>query len=122
MKLIAFLGLFLVGCATSGTPARNLWPTLEVYNNSGSSARVLLSYQGREYIVGSAWPGKSCFKLSFVPRTASVAFGIRHIAETRPIWSSALVPLSDDSGWYLEINQPSQAIFDLNNLRFVEKC
>ena len=123
MKVIAFLGLFLFfGCATSGTSTPDSYPTLEVYNNSGSSVRILPDWQGREYRVGSAWPGKSCFRLNFVYENASVAFGIRHIAERVPVWSPFSVPLSSDSGWFLEINQPSQAIFDLNGLLLTEGC
>ena len=123
MKILTLaLTFFLLGCASLDTPRGASYPTLEISNRSGSSVRVLLNYQGREYRIGSAFPGKSCFRLNIVPEGASVSFGIRHIAEINPIWSPFVVPLSKDSGWFLAINQPSQAILDLTNLRFTEKC
>ncbi len=123
MRLIAFLGLFLLGCATSGDSASpEAYPTLEVYNTSGSSVRIFVSSEGREYPLGSAWPGKSCFRLGFMSRQSAVRFGIRHIAGFDTVWSPAGVFLADDGGLFLGITQPSQAVFDLINLQLSEKC
>ena len=123
--LVLALTLACLSCAGASSNSNSApapYPTLEVYNNSGSSVKVFLNHQGREYRIGSAWPGKSCFRLNLVSEGAFVSFGIRHIAEFNATWTPFDVPLSRDSGWFLEINQPSQAVFDLNGLLLTRGC
>ena len=75
---------------------------------------------GFRYLVGRAYPGVSCLR----PRIVSVdviMFGIQHQHEPE-VWM--IGPLANDLGigWAMEINQPSQAQYDMERVFESERC
>lgn len=118
-RLIIALTVALLGCGTLGSGSGDYYNTLQVYNSSGDVVRVFAN-DGIRYSLGRAYPGPTCMRLRVVS-SQTVRFGIQHRGDLE-VWQPT--PFANDIGlgWTLEIQQPSQAYYDILGILPAPRC
>ena len=119
-KLILLVLLLTAGCATGFPTPRTQPNTLLVENNSGGVVRIFLHDGNQQFRLGRAYPGDNCMKI-WVASEKVVAFGIQHLAD-RQYWSGRIFQNAPNRGWYLEINSPLAAKWDMISLIPTAQC
>jgi len=112
------LSIILLSCV-SGRSFDPDYNTLHIINNSGGVVRIMAD-DGFSYSLGRAWPGSTCL-LPRLVSTRGIRFGIQHLGQPEH-WMQYSLFNGHGVGWVLEINQSSQVVYDLLDVKVGERC